>query len=41
MLRKRYNLVSAVHLRVKKRIRKYGILIPTSVEEAYAFDKQD
>ena len=36
---KRDHIISAVQARVKKRTRKYGILVPTSVEEAYALDK--
>ena len=41
VLKKRDHIISAVQARVKKRTRKYGILVPTTVEETYALDKQN
>ena len=38
-LRKRDRIISAVNQRVKKVTHKYGVRVPKSVEEAYAFDK--
>ena len=37
-LKKRDQIISAVKARVKKRTRKYGILVPRTVKEAYELD---
>ena len=40
-LKKKDQVVSSVKTMIKKTTRKYGILSPTTVEEAYKFDKQN
>ena len=40
-LRKRDQIISSVNARVKDRTRKYGILVPTTVKEAFELDRQN
>ena len=40
-LRKRDQIISAVNRRVKKKTHKYGIEVPSTVEEAYALDQKN
>jgi hypothetical protein len=40
-LKKRDRIISAINTRVKRRTRKFGIKIPTSIAEAKAFDNKN
>lgn len=40
-LRKRDRIIAAVNARVKKKTHKYGIMVPTTISEAYALDREN